>query len=351
MKVCFFGFYRRNYSRNVVIKKGLLQNGIEVMECHTKKRGIMKFWDLFWKHRKIRNQYDYLFVPFGGYTLVWFARLLSFRPVVFDVFVSLYLTNIEDRKIASPRSIKARYYSFLDWFSCWSAHKVLLDTNAQIEYFTKKYSLKPEKFVRIFVGSDNEVFYPLPHKDKRSSRFLIHWHGYLVPFYSVETIIAAAKLLESDPHIKIRMVTRFDRRLQRLRQAVAREGLKNIEFHNEVSASQLNLLINEADVTLGVFGNNRKTKLVIPNKIYEAAACGKPIITARHPVVSEVFEEGRNILLVNPEDPEDLKEKIIKLKQDPDLKSLLEREVYSVYKNNLTPRLLGRTLINNVLGL
>ena len=120
MKVCFFGNYLRDYPRNQILMDGLRQNGVEVLECHTRERGFKKFFSLYFQHRRIKNNYDIIFVAFSGHSLVWFARCISSKPLFFDAFVSLYLTNIEDRKLYSSKSLRAKYYSFLDLdcFNC-----------------------------------------------------------------------------------------------------------------------------------------------------------------------------------------------------------------------------------------
>ena len=66
MKVCFFGFYNPLYNRNRVLKKGLEKNGVEVIECRSEKKGIKKYYDLIQKHKKIKHDYDVMFVQYPG---------------------------------------------------------------------------------------------------------------------------------------------------------------------------------------------------------------------------------------------------------------------------------------------
>ena len=34
LRVCYFGTYRAEYSRNRIMMEGLRKNGVEVIECH-----------------------------------------------------------------------------------------------------------------------------------------------------------------------------------------------------------------------------------------------------------------------------------------------------------------------------
>ncbi|MFH1890151.1 MAG: glycosyltransferase [Candidatus Kuenenbacteria bacterium] len=344
MTICYFGNYNKNYSRNYVLIKGLRENGINVLECQTRQTGFKKFISLWRQHQKIKNKYDIMAVGFAGHSVVWFAKLLSRKPIVFDIFVSLYLTNVEDRKNCPPKSFKAKYYGFLDKISCELANKVLLDTKAQIKYFVEKYKLPANKFHRIFIGCDDKIFYPQNLQSKMTAhKFIVHWHGYMVPFYGFETIIQCAKILENE-NIEFRIVSRFDGKSEKYR--LEAKKLKNIRFEDELKSQELAQRINQADCCLGIFGNNLKAELVIPNKIIESAACGKPIITANHKVIGELFTDNKNILLVKPQDPKDLADKILGLKNNPDMANQISDNAYKLYLENLTPKILGNQLKN-----
>ena len=161
MKVCFFGIYEPEYSRNRVLAQGFRENGYEVVECRVdpkRYRGGRKFWYLFREYYKIRNiVFDIVLVAFPGHTVTWFAYILFGRKIIFDAFVSLYNSEVEDRRTVSKRSFSALYYWFLDWISCTLASKILLDTNAHIAYFVKKYHISAEKFTRVFVGTTSRA--------------------------------------------------------------------------------------------------------------------------------------------------------------------------------------------------
>lgn len=351
MTVCLFGNYLRDSARTQVITKGLLTHGVRIVACHSRTRGWRKFVELYQQHKAQKNKYDVLLVGPGGQALVWFAKLLTKKPIVLDAFVSHYLTETEDRKKAKPESLRARRLFKIDQRGCQRADLVLLDTNAQINYFVETFKLPRDKFKRLFVGADNEIFYPAktynpsrPPSGGKSSPFLVHWHGHIVPFHGVETIIQAANLLKDEPTIKFQIITRFNSKFEKLNKLVKERHLTNISFIEEVPRSKLAELINQAHVCLGIFGDNQKAQVVIPNKIYEALACAKPSITARHKVLSELFTDGKNILTVASSDPQELADKILELKKNQPRRDGIGRSAYELYQAQLTPAKIGQEL-------
>ena len=47
---------------------------------------------------------------------------------------------------------------------------------------------------------------------------------------------------------------------------------------------------------------------MIPNKAFQALACGTPLVTADTPAARELLQDGESALLVPPGDPEALAE-------------------------------------------
>jgi len=344
MTVCLFGNYIKDYPRISTMRDGFKLSNARVLECHTRKTGIKKYLDLYKQHKKLKKSYDVLLVTMGGYTLVWFAKLLSNKKIIFDAFTSLYLTNVEDRKNCSSKSFKAKYYKFLDRFSCKLADLVLLDTTAQINYYIKQFGLPKDKFLRVFISADDEVYFPI--KLKENKKFIVHWHGHIVPFHSVETIIHTAKLLKEHPDIEFQIITRFNNKYKKIKNLAESLHLKNIKFYPETSYPGIARSINNSDVCLGVFGNNKKAQVVIPNKIIEAVACAKPVITGKQEVLFELFEDNKNILMVAPESGKELANKILELKKDPELMQKIGQNSYKLFTKKLKSEIVIQDLIN-----
>ena len=186
MRICFFGTYTldEGYPVNRTILKALESAGVEVFQCRgelwtrTRQRwsaGRWFFSPFFWAHsitvyiklifKYFRGgPYDLLVVGYLGHQDIFLARLLDFstrrlklgrrRPVVLIAFNSLYETLVQDRRLFSSRRPLSWLLRWLDRTACQLADRVILDTQAHIDYFVREFTLPPSKFLRVFVGSD-----------------------------------------------------------------------------------------------------------------------------------------------------------------------------------------------------
>jgi len=345
MTICYFGIYHSEYSRNRIFIKGLRQNGVEVIECNSRLKGWAKYIDLWRQHWRLKKKYQVMVVGFPGYQVMPLARILTRRPIIFDTLSSFYDSMIIDRGIARPVSLTAAYYWILDWLACHLADKVILDTNAQIDYFVKTFGIRRAKFQRIFIGSDDEAIYPL-EKIESGSPFLVHFHGAFNPLQGVEFIIRAAKLLEKE-NINFNIIGK-GQTYKDIRKLAQELGVKNVNFIGPVGYEELKEYMAQADVCLGVFGQTEKAQQVIPNKVYEALAAGQAIITGETPAIKELLTDKENALFCHMADPEDLADKILELKNNNDLRLRLAENGYKLFKARLRPTLLGQQLINSI---
>jgi glycosyltransferase involved in cell wall biosynthesis len=75
----------------------------------------------------------------------------------------------------------------------------------------------------------------------------------------------------------------------------------------------------ECDVALGIFGLTPKARMVIPTKIYQAAAVGRAIVTGETPALREIFTPGEDVLAVPRGNPGALAAALRRLRDTPDL--------------------------------
>lgn len=342
MRVCFFGNFKPDYSRNRIILSGLRRQVVDVVECRSNTRGLRKYVELFRLHQKMRNSYDVLFVPFPGHAMVCFARLISSKPIVFDAFISVYDSLIWDRKISRPFSSRALLYWLMDFFSLRAADLVLFDTNAHISFASKAFHLSDRKFRRLLVGASDDLFFPM-EKDVAviGAPIRVLFYGSYIPLQGTEIIIEAIRMLRYEP-FQFRLIGSGPDRGY-AEQFAKKERLSNVEFLDQVPVEHLKNEINRADICLGIFGRTEKTQRVIPNKVYESAACGATIITADTSAIHEVFLPP-DLYLVPAADPAALAQALRELAASPEKRVSYGANAHQTFRRAATIDVLGAQL-------
>ena len=105
-------------------------------------------------------------------------------------------------------------------------------------------------------------------------------------------------------------------------------------------------------VCLGIFGTSPKARRVIPNKVFQALACGVPVVTAETPAARELLRDGESALLVPPADPDALVHALRRLAAEPELARRIAGGGLTAYRGRASEAILGarwRTLIEELL--
>jgi len=342
MTILYFGTYNSEYPRNKTLIKGLRENGVDIVEINGRAHSFLKYLNVFFRFLKNKNKFNAMIVGFPGQESMFLAHLLTNKPIIFDTFTSHYGGHILDRQKFSRNSLQAGWYRWIDKKSVELSDVAILDTNAHIDFFVEEFDLPRERFRRIFVGADSNVFYPRDIK-KNTDKFLIHFHGNYIPLQGVEYIIRAAKLLEKE-NIMFNMIGR-GQDYKKSRKLAEKLQVKNINFIDRIPYEELPNYINMADVSLGIFGNTLKTELVIPNKMFEAIACAKPVITSDTRAVKELFFDRENALFCSKANPIDLADKILELKRNNFLWDKIADGGYQTFQEKCKEKILGEELI------
>ena len=349
-RVCFFGIYKPTYSRNRVLMRGFKENGWEVLECRVdphKYRGLFQAVRLLAQALQMRkNKPDLVLVAFPGQRIVWLARLVFGKKIIFDAFLSLFDSNVFDRKLYSPRSLRGIRDYFLDWSSVRLAQKVLLDTNEHIHYFNKTFKISENKFIRVLVGSDDNIFVPSFKNISPHSSFTVEFHGTYIPLQGVEYIIEAAVLLkDEDIHFNLIGTGQTFMTVQR---RASEMHLSKVTFLDKMPIEKVAEYIALADICIGIVGVTEKCMRVIPNKVYECAAIGKAIITADSPAMREVFADGKDVVFCTAADAASLAHQIKILKNNTALRDRLGRAAAEKFKQMCIPRIIVRQLLSDL---
>lgn len=230
----------------------------------------------------------------GHFDMPAAKRTARGRPVVFNPLVSLHDTLVGDRARFRPRSPAAGLLRAVDSGAFRAADLVVADTEAHAAFFRQAFGLPDERVAVALVGADEPLFRPGWHPPEP---FHVLFVGKLIPLHGLETILAAAALL---PDVAFRIVG--DGQLAGL---LDRRSA-NVTHVPWLPYEELPDAYRSAGCALGVFGTGDKAARVIPNKVFQALACARPVITADTSAARELLADGTDALLVPAGDPEAL---------------------------------------------
>lgn len=350
MRVCYFGQYDLNYSRNNIIRQGLNSLGVEVINCQVDikvQQRVPKYSNLIRKYFSVMRSIQAIIVAETNHPIMFLAKLLadfSHVPLVFDPFISRYDTLVIDRQSIPADTKYARYLYWIDRLSMNLADNVLADTFEHGMYY--KNSLHTYRPITVVpIGANNKIFNPRTPTNVKRESFdtlkIIFW-GTFIPLQGIQYILEAAAILQQNHiHVNIIIAGNGQTYLQMHRIAENLE-LSNVTFLDFIPLIELPKYICDADLVLGIFGDTAKAQRVVPNKLYEGLAMAKPVITGASPAIFEFFHHAQHLHTVPMADPEALAEAIIYLKKNPEYRHHLAQQGYEYFMEQFTPEHIGQ---------
>jgi glycosyltransferase involved in cell wall biosynthesis len=322
--ICFFGGFETGYPRSDVLRKGLEKRRVTVHMCRTspRRRGIVRAAVLAFRYATMKRPFRVIYVPefrHKDVPLAYALSRLTRKHLVFDPLVSRFDTKILDRGDAPRGSVQAWHNRNLDRISMRLADIVLADTRAHAEYYQSEFGVPARRTRVLPVGFDEDLFDYKGGELRRAGddpRFMVLFFGNYLPLHGADVIVEAARILEEFDEIRFDLIG-GGQTFPAVEDYVRSHGLTNVRLLPRIPMEALPARIAAADVCLGVFGRTEKASRVVANKVYQAMAMGRPVITADSQAVREFFVDSKHICLVPPGDPGALAEKIHHLYKDP----------------------------------
>lgn len=369
MRIVFWGTYDTGKPRVRIMLNGLRKNGVDTIECHSSVwddiqdksqihgvmgkirllvRWISSYPDLIIRYLKL-PEHDVVVVGYMGHLdvlVLWPFAKLRRVPVIWDAFMSLYNTVVEDRKLIRPSHPFALALSAWEWIACRAASLVILDTLAHADYFVSRFMIDDESTSSVLVGVEPEIFqknliHVRPTSYSENSITLL-FYGQFIPLHGIETIIEAAQKVEND--LVRWVIIGKGQEGSRIRELLSQHPVKNLSWIPWVPYGELADWISHADLCLGIFGDSDKAGRVIPNKIFQILAMGKPLITRDSPAIRELLTPDMpGVYLIPPADSEALVKAIAKFESERE--SLKEIRLHNAVVNRIQPASIGRQLV------
>ncbi|HTK28819.1 MAG TPA: glycosyltransferase [Vicinamibacterales bacterium] len=344
VRVCFFGRYDPHTLRHSLIARCLARAGADVVSIRDDRALWRRTMPL--AARAVgAPRFDLMIVAFRAHSDMAAARLVcSLRrvPLVFDPLTSRYEERVIDRRLALPRGVLARWYWLTDLVGCRLADRLLVETGAQADWFSRTFRVPRARCRRIWLGTDEAVMRPGPARS--GGAFTVLFYGRFSPLHGVEHIVEAAARLERRGDPARFVIVGGGQTYAAVRALAERLAVTTITFLDPVPYPELAGLVDGADVCLGSFGTAARAARVIPYKVFDALAAARPVITADTPAVREALTGGEDAWLCPAGDPAALADAIAALEGDPDLRARLARNGRRVFEERLSADAITRDL-------
>jgi len=350
-RMVMWGTFDIGKPRVRILERGLHENGVEVITCHCEVwkgvedksqikglvqkvamtfRWLLAYPSLVYRYLRL-PKHDAVIVSYLGHLdvlVLWpFAKLRGV-PIVWDAFLSLYNTIIEDRCLLSARNPLAKLIWAWEWLACRAADRVVLDTRAHAHYFAQNFNVPESKMAAVFVGAEPDAFPCLDEPCVTDQAPIVLFYGQFIPLHGIDTIIHAARMARHETIDWV--IIGSGQEEERIRALLDADPLPRVKWIPWVKYSELSDWLSRAMVCLGIFGDSDKAARVIPNKVFQILMSGKPLITRESSAIRELIEPGHlGVLLVPPANPPALVEAVRSVIQWPTHgglhKSLCER--------------------------
>jgi glycosyltransferase involved in cell wall biosynthesis len=346
LRVLLVGTFDRDHSRNRTIRGLLERAGHDVEDCRVELWGPVRYSKLggdrlgtAWRaavaygrlviRSFVTPKPDAVMMLYPGHldvlvlAPIWRARRV---PVVFDPLISLRDTIVVDRKMHDASSMVGRVSLLIDRWSFRLSDRVLADTPQVADHYTELTGLDRRRLAVLWPGANEAVFGPPASGPGDPDRVL--FYGSFIALHGIETIVRAAGLLEGSG-ITVRIIGNGQER-EAVEEIVRREQIGNVELVGTVPLEDLPDEIRAAGICLGIFGTSAKADRVVPFKVFEYLAMGRPVVTGDTSAVRAALDGV--VATVPPGDPEALAAAIRALRDDPEARGALARAGHARYR-------------------
>jgi len=251
-------------------------------------------------------------------------------PMVFDPLISAWDKQVLERRKLGADSTRAARLRERERRLFAAADLVLADTDPHREFFIDAFGLDPECVAVVPVGAEESLFRPAPPREHAGGIVETLFYGSFIGLQGPQTIIEAARIYQGPP-VRWRLLGAGPLYKPCRQQA---KGLDSVQFEPWLPYRDLPARIAAADILLGVFGDSDKAGRVIPNKVFQALACARPVITRASPAYPAALAGCDGLALVPPGEPQALAATVADWAAAPDRLATRGRDAAEMYRRH-----------------
>lgn len=284
-----YGNYGPDYPRNRVIESILRAQGHEISRFLPALSWLAD-WEYSLRGGSVP---DLIWVPcFRQRDLAAAARYARRHkiPLVFDPLISAYDKRVNERQKFAASSTKAKRLLAWERGLFQQADWLIADTIGHADYFVETFGVSRERVVVVPVGAEESLFTPQPWPAKAHDAPLeLTFFGTFIGLQGVD-VLANAILQYAGPPVRWRLIGEGPMRAEcesLLASLRVEDQGAGVSFEPWGPLHELPARLASSDAILGIFGSSAKARRVIPNKVYQGLAIGRPVITASTPAYAD----------------------------------------------------------------
>jgi glycosyltransferase involved in cell wall biosynthesis len=252
----------------------------------------------------------------GATTVTWFASVITDQPFSFTAHAKdIYSERFNPRGLLRRKLGAARFV-----VTCTSFNREhLLDIAPDAEIHLVYHGLNSD-FARLLESG--------PSRAGANGTPRILAVGRLVDKKGFDTLVKACAVLDSQGvNFEAAIVGQKGEASSAVRALIAEHGLEDrVRVAPEMTQAELHAQYLQADAfCLPCRISDDGDRDGIPNVLVEAMACSVPVVTTHVSGIPELVADGKNGLVVPPEDHEALADALLRVLKDPSLAGKLGR--------------------------
>lgn len=288
------------------------------------------------------NRNAAVYVPYPALFFLWLVSLVPrrLRPVcIADAYISIWDSLFNDRGRGGQTTL-AGVVRAIESRALRAASLVLVDTEANREFYIEQFGLPPERVRSVPLAIDAAPFIARRNRTPSGERIRVLFVGTMIPLHGIDKILEAARLLAHRDDIEFRLVG--DGQMgDEVQRRIAAGLAPNVSWLRDwIPLDAVADEIANAHICLGVFGGGAKAARVLPFKLYYALAGGRAIITQR-PLSTPEGVPAPPVVSISDPDPALLARTIARLALDPDERVRLGAQARAYYDQWLSAPMLA----------
>nr|WP_297706641.1 hypothetical protein [uncultured Butyrivibrio sp.] len=232
------------------------------------------------------------------------------KPILIaDMFLSVYDTVVQDRRLVSKNGLLARLCRTLDSKVVSEADLIITDTRADGDYFAREFSGEKSKFEPLYLKALSITF---PDKNISTIEKSVLYFGTGLPLQGTDVVLKAFKVLSEEHGYKCIFIGGL-KGLNAEQKAFAHNG--TIEYHDWLPLQELYAKIAQVSICLAGHFNPDidKADRTIPGKAMIYEELGKKMILGDTKANHELFVEDDRHFFVPRGDVEQIVEAVLKI--------------------------------------